>query len=242
MSDVMQEVNDELRQQRLEAFWIENRNWIIGGVILAIITTAGLTWWRGYTYKQDMLRTTQLMAAIKSEDAKSLTEFAAQSGKNHAALAKLSAAGLHVKNGNPARAIELYADVAGSMSADRELRDLAKILSLNLRLGTEDPKKLHKELADMSGAKEPYRYTALEMDALVYAGEGNMKDAAAKLEAISSSPDAPEDSRLRAATLHEFYAASANEAVPFKKDAAASDKKDAAAQGKKDAPEKAAKP
>ncbi len=236
MSDVMQEVNDELRQQRLEAFWIENRNWIIGGIILAILTTAGLTWWRGYTYQQNMARTGQLMAAIKSEDPKSLTEFANVSGKNHAALAKFSAAGLHVKNGNPARAVELYADIAGSMSADRELRDLASILSLNLRLGTDDPKKLHKELADMSGAKEPFRYTALEMDALVYAGEGNMKEAASKLEAISSSADAPEDSRLRATTLHEFYAASANETVPFKKDPAA-DKKPAGA-----APEKAAKP
>ncbi len=241
MSDVMQEVNDELRQQRLEAFWIENRNWIIGGIILAILTTAGLTWWRGYTYQQNMARTGQLMAAIKSEDPKSLTEFANASGKNHAALAKFSAAGLHVKNGNPARAIELYADIAGSMSADRELRDLAKILSLNLRLGTDDPKKLHKELADMSGAKEPFRYTALEMDALVYAGEGNMKEAASKLEAISASADAPEDSRLRATTLHEFYAASANEAVPFKKDAAATEKA-ATPAPEKTAPEKAAKP
>lgn len=236
MSDVMQEVNDELRQQRLEAFWIENRNWIIGGIILAIITTAGLTWWRGYSYKQDMARTSQLIAAVKSEDPKALTDFAAASGKNHAALAKFSAAGLHVKNGNAARAIELYAEIAGSMSVNRELRDLAKILSVNLRLGTDDPKKLHKELSGMSGKNEPYRYTALEMDALVYAAEGNAKEAAAKLEAISSSPDAPEDSRLRATTLHEFYAASANENVPFKKDAAAAEKTAAPA------PEKAAKP
>lgn len=236
MSDVMQEVNDELRQQRLEAFWVENRNWIIGGIILAIITTAGLTWWRGYSYKQDMARTSQLIAAVKSDDAKTLTDFAATSGKNHAALAKFSAAGLHVKNGNPARAVELYAEIAGSMSVTRELRDLAKILSLNLRLGTEDPKKLHKELAAMSGKNEPYRYTALEMDALVYAAEGNMKEAAAKLEAISASPDAPEDSRLRATTLHEFYATSANENVPFKKDAAATQKTAAPAA------DKAAKP
>lgn len=241
MSDVMQEVNDELRQQRLEAFWIENRNWIIGGIILAIITTAGLTWWRGYEYKQNMARTTQLIAAVKADDAKALTDYAMTSGKNHAALAKFSAAGLHVKDGNIARAVELYAEIAGSMSVDRELRDLAKILSLNIRLGTEDPKKLHKELSAMSGAKEPYRFTALEMDALVYAGEGNMKEAAAKLEAISSSPDAPEDSRLRATTLHEFYAASANENVPFKQDAAtqkADDKKPAA----KKETDKAAKP
>ncbi|MDI1228661.1 MAG: tetratricopeptide repeat protein [bacterium] len=242
MSDVMHEVNDELRQQRLEAFWIENRNWIIGGIILAIMTTAGLTWWRGYEYKQNMARTTQLIAAVKADDAKVLTDFATASGKNHAALAKFSAAGLHVKSGNIARAAELYAEIAGSMSVDRELRDLAKILSLNIRLGTEDPKKLHKELSSMSGNNEPYRYTALEMDALVYAAEGNMKDAAAKLEAISSSADAPEDSRLRATTLHEFYAASANESVPFKKDIAADKKPADKKPDEKKVDDKAAKP
>ncbi|HYD18763.1 MAG TPA: tetratricopeptide repeat protein [Patescibacteria group bacterium] len=231
MSEVMDEINEELRRQKLEQFWIENRNWIIGGVLLAVLTTAGMTWWRGYAYQQNIRRTDQLMAAIDSNDVAKLTGYAEQSGKNHAALAKFTAAGIEAKAGNIAAAAKLYSDIAGTLSVDRNLRDLAKIMSLNLRLGSEEPKKLHKELGDISGEKDPFRFSALEMDALVYAKEGNMKEAAAKLEAISASPNAPEDARLRATTLREFYAASANESVPFNKPAEKADKKPADKKG-----------
>lgn len=226
MSDVMEEVNEELRQQKLEAFWRENRNWIIGSIILAIVTTAGITWWRSYSFQQNLKATTELMKVSEEKDPRTLTTFADGTKTNHAVFARLLAAGIHVDQGNSVRAIEIYNEIATMRGLDRSLRDFAKILSVNLRLNKDDTKALHAELADLSSRKSPYRFTALELNALVYAREGKLKEAAETLEAISTDAEAPQDARMRATTLHEFYAAS-SPAAPAPKDAAApADKKD----------------
>lgn len=208
MADVMEEVNEELRQQKLEAFWRENRNWIIGSILLAIATTAGITWWRSYTLQQNLKGTTELMKVSEEKDPRALTTFADSANTNHAVFARLLAAGLHVDQGNSARAIEIYNEIAGMRGLDRSLRDFARILSVTQRLNKDDAKSLHAELADLSSRKSPYRFTALELNAMVYAREGKLKEAAESLEAISTDAEAPQDARMRATTLHEFYAAS----------------------------------
>jgi hypothetical protein len=212
----MEEVNEELRQQKLEAFWKENRSWIIASVILAILATAGITYWRNWDLRKNLENTAVLLEVSKADDPRALTAFADTARKNHAALARFLAAGLHVKEGNAARAIEIYDSIGSERGLDRSLRDLARILSLSRRLETGDPKKLHAELANLSSKKSPYRFSAIEMDALVYAREGKMKEAAERLEDISTDASAPNDARMRATTLHEFYAASAESAPPGK--------------------------
>ncbi len=214
MSDVMQEVNDELRQQRLEAFWKENRSWIIASIILAIITTAGITWWRSWNLGQNLTYTSGLLEASTAEDPAELSKFAETARTNHAVLARYIAAGLHLKKGNTARAIEIYDEIAKTRGLDRSLRDLAQLLSLGQRLNKDEPKKLHAELADLSTKKSPYRFSAMEMEALVFAREGKMKEAADRLEDISTDAGAPGDARTRATTLREFYAASASASAP----------------------------
>lgn len=209
--DFIHEVNEELRQKQLEAFWAENRNWIIGAVILAILTTGGITYWRTWNYKTNLAQTSRLLEISDAGAPKELVDFAKEGKKSHAALARFLAAGLHVQEGNSEEAVKIYGEIAGTMGLDRSLRDLARILSLNQRLDKDDPKKLHREIADLSGAKSSYRYTALELDALLYAREGDMKKASEKLQAIAASPAAPEDERMRAMTLAEFYSASAAE-------------------------------
>lgn len=216
MSDVMEEVNDELRQQKLEAFWKENRSWIIASIILAIIATAGITYWRSWDIRKNLENTAGLLEVSKAEDPRTLTAFAETARKNHAALARFLAAGLHIKDGKAERAIEIYDSIGAERGLDRSLRDLARILSISRRLETGDTKKLHAELADLSSKKSPYRFSAIEMDALVYAREGKMKEAAERLEDISTDASAPNDARLRATTLHEFYAASADGAPALK--------------------------
>lgn len=217
MSDVMEEINDELRQQKLEAFWKENRSWIIASIILAIMTTAGITWWRNWNFKQNLSSTTELLR-VEKEGSKALTEFAKDARKNHAVFARLLAAGQYARDGQTDKAVTLYNEIGEQRGLDRPLRDLAKVLSISERLSTDDPKKLHGELADLSGKNAPYRYSALEMNALVYAREGKLKEASEQLQTILTSADAPADARMRATTLREFYGATAG-ISPSAKDA-----------------------
>lgn len=205
MSDILNEINDDLRQMKLQQFWRENGSWIIGGAILAVVMTAGLTFWRGYQYQSNERQTTQLMATLQTGTVESLQKYAADTGGNHAMMARFMAAGLEVQRGNGAAAAAIYDEVASSRMVEKKFRQLAQLLAAGQRLNTEDPAKLHDTLQDLTGKRGTWRYSALEMDALVYAREGKMKEAADVLAEISASRDAPEDVRTRAMTLRELY-------------------------------------
>ena len=99
MSDLLSEVDDDLRRQQLDKFWQENKNWIIGGIILAIATTAALTWWRTWDYQRNLAQTQELRKIEDKNDVSALTDYAKNADRNHAALAKLLAAGQLTRDG-----------------------------------------------------------------------------------------------------------------------------------------------
>ncbi len=213
MSDLINEVDDDMRRQQLDKFWLENKNWIIGGIILAIVTTAGLTWWRTWDFQRNVTQTQELRQIVDKDNAASLTAYAKESDRNHAALAKLMAAGMLSRDGKTDEAAKIYDDLGGTLGADSTLRDLAKLQSIGLRLNRDDAKKLHKELEDISGDHDAFRYSALEMDALLYARENKLQEAIERLTKITSGSDAPDDVRTRAVTLRELYTATLNAAA-----------------------------
>ena len=66
--DVMRQIQDDMREERLKAFWIENRAWIVGGIILAIVMTAALSYWRQHTLNRDAQATYELFNAMDAAD------------------------------------------------------------------------------------------------------------------------------------------------------------------------------
>lgn len=208
MTQIEHEIEDDLRQQKLEQFWKENGSWIIVCAILAVIFTGALTWWRQHEYKQNLAQTTALFEVMKENDTTALADFAAKSDKDHAAIALFTAAALHSKRNQDAEAVSLYRKIEGTTGLDSTYRDLAKLLRVSKRLGADPPAELHKDLTPLA-AKSPWRYTALELQALLYAREGKMKEAAENLTRITQDANAPGDVRMRASTLRELYMGSA---------------------------------
>lgn len=218
MSDILREVDDDLRRQQLHSFWEENRMWIIGGIALAIVSTGSLTFWRGHMRQENIAATAQLMTAMDTPAAiEQLGSDPAQLGSGaHEALARLAAADRHLARGEKDKALALYDALAADRSAPEVLRDLGRLYAAGQRLETAPAEQLEKELTPLTRAKAPWRFTALEMLALLHAREGRLQDAAEKLAQISGDPMAPQDARTRAFTLHELYNADAA-AAPAKK-------------------------
>jgi hypothetical protein len=206
MSDsVFHEINEDLRRQQLEAFWRENAKWIIGGAIMAVILTAALTWWRGHMAETNTAATTAMMQALQSGDPAKLEAFADQNKDAHGALARLNAAAILAHKGDTAQAIAQYDAVAGTRGAPRIYRDLATLLSAQRQADNGDPEKIHKMLDALTGAKNPWRFSAYETKAALYARQGKTKDAVEMLTKISADPDAPQEMRARAFTFRELY-------------------------------------
>jgi hypothetical protein len=212
MSDIMDEVSDDLRRQQLEQFWKENGAWIVGGVILAVIFTAGLSWWREHTYQRNMEQTAQLVEIMNGADVDKLTSFAEKTDKNHAVIARFAAAAVYAKRNDADKAIAIYNSIENTTGVDSTYRDLAKLLSADLQLGSADPTALHQQLSSLTKRGNPWRFSALELEALLYAREHKMKEAADDLAEITADSNAPQDVRMRASTLREFYVGAAQSA------------------------------
>ena len=204
MSDLMHEINEELRQEKLRTFWKENGAWIIGGILLALVMTAGMGYWRNHQATKEIVASQQLIAAAEAANKEALGALATDTKGAHAGFAGLISAGMYAREGQTQRAIEIYDQVAAMRGLPDTYRDLATLLSASHKLDSGDPADLHKVL-DKLAKKSTWRFSALEMQALLYAREGKMKDAVNALTDISANADAPEDMRRRASTLRELY-------------------------------------
>lgn len=206
MADLMDDIGEDLRREQLKKFWKENGNWIVGGVLLAILATGAMSFWRNHEYQENLVATTELLSVAHQSDAGKLAAFAQKSDKDHATVAQFLAAGLYQQGGDKNKAAEIYAEIEKTAGVDRVYRDLAALYGVLLELETGDLAVLHKTLDRLTGDENVWRFTALEAKALLFARQGQADKAAEILMRISGDAAAPADARTRAYTLHELYA------------------------------------
>lgn len=205
MSDLMNEVESDLRHQKLVAFWKENGPWIIGGAIMAVVMTGIMVFWQGHKAEKNTEATKALLTAMTTGDAQKISAYAEAANKNHAAVARFAAAARFLEMGDKAKAEEIYNEIRDMSGVDRTWKDLAALLSIRNKFETAAAKELHKDLGKLTKKNGAFRFSALEMEALLYAREGDHEKAAAILAEISASTNAPADVRTRAFTLRELY-------------------------------------
>jgi hypothetical protein len=203
--DIYHEISEDLRQQKLELFWKENGSWIIGGVIAAIVFTGALSWWRQHQFEHNMTVTAALTAAMNTADPMKLELFSVNAGKNHALLARFAEAQVYMARKENDKAAAVYAEIVKMSRIDKTWRDLAWLYGIGTKLDNGDPAALHADLAQLTAPKSAWRYSALEMEALLYAREGKMTEAEDVLAKLLSDPLTPGDIRTRALTLRELY-------------------------------------
>jgi hypothetical protein len=211
MSDVFDEISDDLRQQKLNQFWKENGSWIIGGAIGAVLLTGALTLWREHTLARNTEQTTQVVTLEKAGDLTKLDTFAGSADKDHAMMARFAEADAYIAKKQNDKALAVYDTIANTSGLDKTWRDLARLHSVSLRLDKDPPEALAKELATLDGDKDVWRYSAREMEALLAARQGQMQKAASLLSAIAGDPTVPDDMRQRAYNLHQLYVADTGE-------------------------------
>lgn len=209
MSNIMDEVSDDIRQQQLKDFWRENGSWIIAAAILAVVMTGAMAFGRGYQASQNMKETGALIQVINTADPEALQKYADDAKTAHAAMAEFAAAASYVQRGEHDKAAAIYQKISKTRLLDSNWRDLAALLAVAQQLDTGKPEDLHARLDDLTGKNDTWRFSALEMQALLYARENKMNEAAESLQKIVASANAPDDVRTRAATLHQLYLAAA---------------------------------
>ena len=208
MADIFEQVDDALRQDRMQTLWRRYGWMIIAAAVLIVAGTAAVVAWRAYERSAAEERTDALTAtfdataeAEPAEAVATLTAFADEAEPGIAAIARLQAAARALNADDRETAVALYQQVADSSDTDPALRELATILGASLTVGTTDLDVLRSRLAAMEASNSPWRHLANEIVAAAAIEAGDLELARARLMAISDDAEAPIGLRGRATEL-----------------------------------------
>lgn len=207
MSDIFQEVQEDLRAERAKRFW---QRW---GVLLCVVAlliagaVGGWQAWRWNEARQAEAASIAFTAAQRSVEgdnpdfaaaARRFAELAATSPSGYRILARLRAAALLAEAGDRPGALALWDEVARDPAADELWRGHASLMWALHGLATLEPAALSARLAPLAAAGSPWRASARELQALVALRAGDRPAAERLLRALAEDEAAPEGIRSRA--------------------------------------------
>lgn len=199
MADIFQEVDEDLRRDKALVFWKKYQNHILAFVVIVIAAAAGISGWRAY--RQHQIETSgtaylQAMEALERDPKAAGPQFdaLANGGSGFAVLARFQQANLALKNGDKAKAAQLFQAIAGDNSVDKAMKDVAAILGGLTLLDLDKPDDASKLVAPLTGDNQPYRFSALEIQGQAAFASGDKKKAKeifTQLKQLGQLPNAP---------------------------------------------------
>ncbi|MBR0870886.1 tetratricopeptide repeat protein [Bradyrhizobium tropiciagri] len=207
MSELFDEVDEEVRRERLKKLWDQYSLYIIA---LAVLIVAGVGGWRGYQYLEAQKaaeagaafdRAAELSEQNKHAEAEAaFAALAAKAPAGYRTLARLRMAA-EAATREPQAAAKLYDEIAADRSVGRSEQDLARIRAAQLVMDTETYPNMLQRLEPATAEGSTFRHTAREMLA-VSAWRANDATAARKwLDLIANDGDTPPSLRSRAEAL-----------------------------------------
>ncbi len=213
MADIFQEVDEEVRRERLQKLWERYGNLIIAACILIVVAVGG---WRGYQWWENKKagesgtafeNALTLAQAGKHDDAEAaFAKLAADGTAGYRSLARLQQAAELAQTDKNA-AVKAYDDIAADKSVGQAIQDLAALRSGFLLVDSAPYSEMQQRLEPLTGADKTFRHSARELLALSAWKSGDMTAARQWTDMIITDPQSPQGSRSRAEVLSELIAA-----------------------------------
>ena len=205
MSDIFQEVDEEVRRDKAAEFWKKYQNLILAGAALIVLAAAGFRYWQYERERAAQAAGDQFQQALaaleggKLDEAKAgLDKIAAQAPSGYRALAQMAAAGAKASS-DPQGAVGAFDAVAGDAAIDPLLRDAARLRAALLRVDLSgEEQKGEAALTSLSTDNGPFRRLArLALGALALERK-DYDDAAKQFDLVLGDPEVSPDERQAA--------------------------------------------
>ena len=207
MSELFDEVDEDVRRDQLKKLWEQYSIYIIAGALLIIASVGG---WRGYQYVEARKaaeagaafdKAVELSEANKHTEAEAaFAELVAKGPAGYRVLARLRMAA-EVANRDPAAAAKLFDEITADRSVDAAAQDLARVRAAQLLLETTTYPNMKERLEAAAAPGSTFRHTARELLAL---SAWRANDSAATrqwLDLIANDGETPPSLRSRAEAL-----------------------------------------
>ena len=207
MADIFQEVDEEVRRERLQQLWERHSNLIVALALLVVLAVGG---WRGYEWWETQKAAesgTQFEAAAaladagKQDDAQAAFAKVAKDGSSgYRVLARFREAAELAKT-DPGAAVTAYEVLAGDSSLGQSLQDLAKVRAGLIMVDIVPYSELAPKLEPLAAPDRPFRHTARELLALSAWRSGDSAGAKRWFDLISTDAETPAGTRQRIEVL-----------------------------------------
>jgi hypothetical protein len=213
--DIFDEVEEELREERMQAMLKQYGGLLFAVALLVIGAVAGWKGWVWYQERRDMAAATSyIQASTLSETAgpeaatpvraAAIAAFqgvAANAPGGYRILARLHEAALRADSGDLQGASALWDEVAADNSADPLLRGLANLTWCIHHADNGDPALLEGRLKPLAVPGSAWRSLAQEQLALLDLRQGHADAAKTQLQKLAADTAAPAGVRNRANIL-----------------------------------------
>jgi hypothetical protein len=207
VSDIFNEVDEEVRREKIKQLWDRYSILIIGVALVIILGVAG---WRGYDWWETR-RAAEWGASFEAaaalaeagkhaEAAAAFQKIAAEGTSGYRLLARFRAAA-ELATTDPAAAVKTYDELAADSSIGRSMQDLAAVRAGFLLLDTAPLAELTTRLEALTTGDRAFRHAAREL--LAWAAWRADDKAAIKrwIDLIGSDIETPKDMRQRMEAL-----------------------------------------
>lgn len=194
-TDIVREVDEELRREQVEKLWNEYRNYVLAAAVAVIVIVAGYKTWQWRMEQQAATSGAQFERALgqlrdgkRDDAAKALQAIADGGAGSYPALASLRLAALDADAGKGDGALARYEAIANS-AADANLRGFARIQAAQLRLDTADFTEMQNRLNDLAKPDGVWRQSARQLLGLAAYKAGKLTEAEDQFSLILNDKD-----------------------------------------------------
>jgi len=207
VSELFDEVDEDVRRDQLKKLWDQYSIYIVAGAFLIIAAVGG---WRGYQYLEAKKaaeagaafdKASELAEQNKHAEAETaFADLAAKAPSGYRTLARLRAAA-EAASRDPQAAAKLYDDIAADRSVGAPEQDLARVRAAGLLLETSPYPNMLQRLELATAPASTFRHTARELLALSAWRANDTAAARQWLDVITNDGETPPSLRSRAEAL-----------------------------------------
>jgi hypothetical protein len=207
VSDIFDEVDEEVRREQLKKLWERYQGLILGGAALIILAVGGWRGWQWYEAKQAATAGAAFEAATvlseqnkRAEAETAFTRLAQDAPKGYRELARLRAA-TEAAGRDPQAAVKMFDAISSDRAVAQTDQDLAALRAGLLLVETASYDDIARRLEPVTQAGRIYRHNAREILAVSALRAGNVAAARQWLDAIVTDAETPRTLRTRAESL-----------------------------------------
>lgn len=223
MTDLFEEVEEQLRSDRYRALARKAAPWVLAAAAAVLVATLGVWGWQQYRLQTTSSASEQYSAALaaqaQGDAAKAATlwgQVAKSPAKAYSSLALMQLASLKIAAGKPEdvkAAVALF-DQAAAAAPDDLLGDAARLKSAFAILDTAPFSEVEGRLAPLMKDGHPYRVQAREALAFAKLMKGDVAGARSDFVVITGTLEAPEGARQRARAAMDLIDTGSAKIVP----------------------------